>query len=159
MGIKLSKYFLIVILAFLLTGCAAINSTDTDLDETEEQEAFTPPSLAPTAARLRFSDLPVPSGFKLIQDKSFIFQTEGVRVALLKYAGRAKVQDLLDFYKEQMILYNWELLNVVEYDRTVLNFERGKQTCIVTIEPRGIKKIITISLAPKATGSIEEKSK
>ena len=143
---------LILILIFSVAGCAAIKGGD--LSELEEEEGYAPTALAVTA-KLRFSDVPVPAGFKLIQNKSFVFQTEGTRVALLKYSGRAKLQDLVDFYKEQMLLCNWELLNVVEYDRSVLNFERGGQTCIITIGSRGMKKIITISVAPKAKGRIE----
>ncbi|MBU4141215.1 MAG: hypothetical protein KKA80_04905 [Candidatus Omnitrophica bacterium] len=143
---------LIVILVFSVAGCAAIKGGDSS--ELEEEEGYAPTTLAVTA-KLRFHDLPVPRGFKLIQNKSFVFQTEGTRVALLKYSGRSKLQDLVEFYKEQMLFYNWELLNVVEYGKSVLNFERAGQSCIITIEPRGMKKIIIISVAPKAKGSIE----
>ena len=154
MKTSLGKYFLVFILAFFLVGCATTNGgSSSELSELEEG-AFDSTTLAVTA-KLRFDDLPVPAGFKLVQDKSFIFQTEGTRVALLKYAGRAKQQDVLEFYKEQMLLYSWELLNVVEYGKSILNFERAGQSCIVTIEPKGGKQIITISVAPKAKGSIE----
>jgi len=150
---RMVKYFLLLVLVFSLTGCATTGGRD--LAELEGEEDFAPPGLAPTTAKLRFGDLPVPAGFKPIQDRSFIFQAEGVRVALLKYTGRAKVQDLVIFYKEQMLLYNWELLNVVEYGKIILNFERGRQSCIVNIESRGMKKLITISLAPRGGGGIE----
>ncbi len=156
---KLSKYLLILLLALPLAGCATTGSSDSDLIALEEEEAFNPPGLAPTTKKVRFADIAVPSGFKLIKDRSFVFQTEGVRVALLKYVGRAKTQNLLEFYKEQMPLYNWELLNVVEYGRIILNFERGKQSCIINIESRGIKKIVTISVAPKGTSSIGAEKK
>ena len=154
----LGKYFLILLLILPLAGCATTNGEVSDLTAMEEEETFSRPGLSPTAGKVRFADIAVPSGFKIISDRSFTFQTEGVRVALLKYAGRANTQALLEFYKEQMPLYNWELLNLVEYDRIILNFERGKQSCIVTIEPRGIKKVVTISLAPKGnTGIAAEK--
>ena len=141
-------------------GCATTNGKTLSESESEleEEQTYGRTTLAVTA-KLRFDDLPVPVGFKLIQDKSFTFQTEDTRVALLKYSGRAKLQDLLDFYKEQMLLYNWELLNLVEYGKSILNFNRTGQSCIVTIEPRGRKKIITISVAPKAKGSIEAQAK
>ncbi len=148
----LMKFFGVFILAFFLVGCATTN--DTSSSEELEEGAFVGSTLAVTA-KLRFDDLPVPAGFKLVKNKSFIFQTEGTRVALLKYSGRAKQQDVLEFYKEQMLLYSWELLNVVEYGKSILNFERGGQSCIVTIEPKGPKQIVTISVAPKAKGSIE----
>ena len=157
MQINLLKSFLILISIFLLAGCATTNGSSSSELEAEE-ENFAATTLAVTA-KLRFSDLPVPVGFKLIEDKSFVFQAEDTRVALLKYSGRAQLPDVVEFYREQMLFYNWELLNVVEYDRSVLNFERGGQTCIVTIESRGMRKTITISVAPKAKGSIETQAK
>ncbi|MCQ9208326.1 MAG: hypothetical protein NG712_03000, partial [Omnitrophica bacterium] len=99
MRVKLVNLFLIPGLISLLAGCATIKGKGSAGSELEEN--FTATTLA-ASAKARFSDLPVPVGFKLIQDKSFIFQTEDTRVALLKYSGRAKVQDLLEFYKEQM---------------------------------------------------------
>lgn len=149
----LLRFLLILALLFSLAGCAT-TTDDRDSFKFDEEETYTSAGLA-VNPKLRFSDLPVPAGFKLIKDKSFVFQTEQTRVALLKYSGRAKLQDLVDFYKEQMSLYNWQLLNVVEYGKTVLNFERAEQSCIVTIEAGGMKQIISICVAPKSKRGIE----
>ena len=148
------KFLLAVLLVAALSGCATTKSTGSVDAVGDEDEDYASTTL-PVTWDLRFSDVPAPVGFKLIHDRSLVFQTENTRVALLKYAGRAKLPDLVDFYKEQMALYNWELLNIVEYEKSVLNFARSRQTCIVTIEGKGMKKIITISVAPKASGSIE----
>ncbi len=157
MQTSLLKQFLILFLSLLLAGCATTSGKGSS--ELDEEEAFRTTGLLP-AAKLRFSDVPAPAGFKLLQDKSFVFQTDNTRVALLKYSGRAKLQDLVDFYKEQMLLSNWDLLNVVEYGKSVLNFERTGQSCIVSIDSKGMRKVITISVAPKARGSMEtEKEK
>ncbi len=152
MQMGLLKFFLIPILLFSLAGCATTRVRSSSEFEQGETYATTTLALNP---KLRFADLAVPAGFKLIKDKSFVFQTEQTRVALLKYSGRAKLEDLVEFYREQMLLYNWQLLNVVEYGRSVLNFERAEQSCIVTIEAKGMKKIITLSVAPKSKGGIE----
>ena len=150
---NLSKMFLIYILIFCLAGCATTNDKSSSGLKAEE-ESYTTSALA-VRANLRFSDIAVPAGFKLDQNKSFVFQTEETRVALLKYTGRASLEDLITFYQEQMLIYNWELLNIVEYDKSILNFERASQSCIVTIEPRGGKKTITISIAPKSKRSLK----
>ena len=157
---NLFKIYLIVILLMLLSGFGCATTQGRGASELEEEEAFAAAATTlPVTAKLRFSDVPVPAGFKLIQDKSFVFQTQGTRVALLKYVGRAKLEELVVFYKEQMPYYNWELLNVVEYGKSVLNFEREGQSCIVTIESKGRKKIVTLSVAPRAKGSIEIEDK
>lgn len=153
------KTFLIFILLFSLAGCATIKEkVHPESRLAEEEEVYTPITL-PATEKLRFHDIPVPKGFKLVSSKSFIFQTEDTRVALLKYIGRAKLHNIVEFYKEQMSFYNWSLLNVVEYGKSVLNFERRGQTCIVTIESQGLRKAITISVAPKAKGSLEKEPK
>lgn len=156
MQISLFKLLLVFISLFFLAGCATTTGSSSSELKSEE-ETFARSTLA-VNTKLRFDDLPVPRGFKLLEEESYVFQTEETRVALLKYAGRAKLHDLVDFYQEQMLLYNWKLLNVVEYGRSVLNFEQGSQSCIVTIEPRGMKKIVTISVAPKAKASLETKA-
>ncbi len=148
------RNIIVIILLLSFSGCAT--TSEQSSFESESEETHTTSTLAVTA-KLRFPDVPVPVGFKLIEDKSFVFQTENTRVALLKYLGRARQEDLVDFYKEQMLFYNWNLLNMVEYERSILNFERAEQSCIITIEPKGRAKIITISVAPKARGNIGTK--
>jgi hypothetical protein len=49
-----------------------------------------------------------------------------------------------------MPMFNWSLLNVVEYGERLLNFERENETCIVNLMPKGGKVTVTISLGPKS---------
>ena len=128
----------------LLAGCAA--SSGTMKDRT---------AVAPlrTAALLRFADVPVPVGFQFIDNESFAFQNELARVGLLKYAGRAEIDRVVQFYREQMPLYNWTFLNLLEYESRVLNFEKTDQTCIITIGHRGDRAQVTIAVAPKGNSS------
>ncbi len=136
-----------LLLPFFLCGCVA--ATGSRMSPAAEGEENLPAALAVARQELKFDDVPVPAGFKLLLDRSFVFQTEETRVALLKYIGRANLPALINFYKEQMPIYNWALINIVEYEKSVLNFERDKQSCLINIELKGAKKIITISLSPK----------
>jgi hypothetical protein len=72
-----------------------------------------------------------------------------MRVGLLKYEGKASPDQVVNFYKEQMAMYNWNLLNVVEYGQRLLNFDRETETCIISLTPRGNNSVITITLGPK----------
>lgn len=99
---------------------------------------------------LKFSDIPVPVGFKLLADESYSFESYGVRVGLLKYQGKAEMDKVVNFYKEQMEMYNWNLLNAVEYGQRMLNFDRETETCIVNLNPQGRYIISTISIGPKS---------
>lgn len=135
--------FALCILDFM--GCAAISKKDS---------AAQPPALLEPQAILKFGDVPVPVGFKLLAQDSYAFESSGVRVGVLKYQGKASPDQIVNFYKEQMPMYNWNLLNVVEYGERLMNFDRENETCIISLSIKQslIKNnlvTITISLGPK----------
>jgi hypothetical protein len=101
-------------------------------------------------AMIKFSDVPVPSGFKSLPAQSYTFESSGVRVGVLKFQGKAEPDQIVNFYKEQMPMYNWNLLNVVEYGDRLLNFDRENETCVITLLTKGKTVIITVSLGPKS---------
>jgi hypothetical protein len=127
-----------LVLVFL--GCAGV-SKKYDLSKTS--------SLLEPSAILKFNDVPVPAGFKLLSQDSYFFETSGVRVGVLRYNGKANVDQVVNFYKEQMPMYNWNLLNVIEYGDRLLNFERENETCIISLLSRGNSINITVSLGPR----------
>jgi hypothetical protein len=100
-------------------------------------------------ATLKFADLPVPAGFRLLPQNSYSFESSGVRVCVLKYQGKASPDLVMSFYKEQMPMYNWTLLNIVEYGDRMMNFDRDNETCIVNLLPKGKTVLITLSVGPK----------
>lgn len=102
------------------------------------------------ASTLRFDDVPVPSGFIPISDGSFIFQSESLRAGVLKYSGKSSPEAVMLFYKEQMPLYNWQLINLIEYGKKQLNYEKTAQSCIITIEGTKSKSTLIISVGPKS---------
>ncbi len=100
-------------------------------------------------AILKFSDVPVPVGFKLLAQNSFAFESAGVRTCVLRYRGKATPEQVISFYKEQMPMYNWDLLNIIEYGDRLMNFDRQNETCLITLLGKGNSVTITISLGPK----------
>jgi hypothetical protein len=121
---------------FNLFGCAGLKKEKTSTLESQ--------------ALLKFADVPVPTGFKVMAKESYSFESSGVRVGVLKYKGKANIEQVESFYKEQMPMYNWNFLNVVEYGERLLNFDRDNETCIINLLPRGGAVIITISVGPKS---------
>jgi predicted small secreted protein len=141
---------LVVAFSVVLSGCAGLrgmfkgSSTPSKVSKAPEVSAI-----------LKFDDVPVPDGFRFIANESFAFQTQDVRVGLLKYEGKADPDAIVQFYKEQMPLYNWKVVNIIEYGKRLLNFEKDGQSAVVTIEPRGGKVIITIAVSPRSGGETE----
>lgn len=136
------RFIFIILLSFMASGCTGF------IWAKKDQSVSGPPRLEPQM-NMKFGDIPLPAGFKLLSRDSYSFQTEQVRVAVLKYSGRPNADTVLNFYKEQMSIYGWELLNTVEYGRRMLNFDRENETCIITIEPKKFSTEVIISLGPK----------
>ena len=131
---------LLIIGIFIFSGCAGILNKLKGTDSPKPLES---------QIILRFTDIPVPNGFKLISQDSYTFESGGVRVGVLKYKGRGITEQIVSFYKDQMPLYNWSLLNVIGYGEILLNFDRDSESCIVRIIPKGRSITINISLGPK----------
>lgn len=127
-----------VFLSAAILGCASISGKDQAGTSLQAQSI------------LKFSDLPAPSGFKMLAKDSYSFETSGMRVGLLRYQGKATLDQLVNFYKEQMPMYSWTLLNTTEYGDCIMNFERETESCIVSIVPKGDKAVISISFGPKS---------
>ncbi|MFA5145170.1 MAG: hypothetical protein WC723_04110 [Candidatus Omnitrophota bacterium] len=132
-------------------GCADLSNKNDNLSKNSNL-------LEPSAA-LKFNDVPVPMGFKSLPQGSYSFETSGVRVGVLKYQGKANPDQLINFYKEQMPLYNWNLLNIVEYGDRLMNFDRENETCIISLLSKGSTSIITVSLGPKPQQISQKKPK
>ncbi|MDD5097136.1 MAG: hypothetical protein PHU59_01425 [Candidatus Omnitrophica bacterium] len=148
-----SKLFFLSVICFLLTasliGCTTI---------TESKTTAGPGSLSPQTI-LKFTDVPVPVGVKSLPEQSYSFVSSGVRVGVLKYQGKNNPDQIVEFYKEQMPMYNWDLVNIVEYGQRLLNFERENETCIITLQPMNWgNTLIVISLGPKSQ-NVSKKAK
>lgn len=136
-----SRLFLLVLsVVFILYGCTTMSAAD--------KQANAEP-LEPQAI-LKFQDVPIPVGFNLSSRDSYRFENAGIRVGALKYHGKSSLDRVINFYKEQMALYNWSLLNVSEFGETLLNFERDTETCIISVSAKGNSVAISISLGPKS---------
>lgn len=141
MKIKICVLVFLCSCILVLWGCAGISGKGKELQTS---------TLLEPQAMLKFNDVPVPVGFRLLSGDSYSFESAGMRVGLLKYQGKAKIEQVVNFYKEQMPMYNWSLLNVVEYGERLMNFARENETCIVNLSPKGNTIIATISLGPKS---------
>lgn len=139
-----------LLFTLFLTGCTATYSRKSDPTQI--------PSLEP-AALLKFQDIPIPSGFVFTPIESYAFQSANFRAGLLKYKGKASGDQVVSFFKEQMPMYNWHLINIVEHSMRMLSFEKEQETCVITVEEKGNKSEVTLSVAPKSQATIRKADK
>lgn len=132
----------LVLFSFILglTGCSLLP---------KKQKPMTGSAALEPQPLQKFADIPVPANFKLLPLNSYSFESSGVRVCVLKYQGKATPDQVINFYREQMPMYNWNLLNIVEYGDRMLNFDRDNETCVVSLLPKWKSVLITISVGPK----------
>lgn len=148
MKVRKSKFVLFICSIILLSGCATGNS--------DSRSSVSGGSTLEPQTMLKFSDIPVPVGFKTVGDETYCFETSGVRVGLLRYQGKANVDQVVNFYKEQMPMYNWYELNIIEYGQRMLNYDRDSETCNISLLPRGNNVTITIAVGPKSREYIKK---
>lgn len=137
---KYRVIFGLLISVFFIAGCAGLKKGNSSSSS----------GLIEPRMMTKFSDIPVPAGFKALPQLSYSFETSGVRIGLLKYQGKADPEQVVNFYKEQMPMNNWRLLNIIEYGERLLNFDREQETCIITLLSKGKNITITIAIGPKA---------
>ncbi len=145
-------YVFILIIAILgISGCAATGSRRSSGAEM--------PKALEVASLLKFQDVPAPRGFKIIPSDSFIFDNDLTRFGILRYSGRADASTVVRFYRDQMPLYNWRFINLMEFNTRIINFDREDQTCTIIVEPRHLSTLVTVSVAPKAARAATYKVK
>ncbi len=149
---KISKSIFLISACLLITsvflaGCATTETNDLKSSSSGNLK---------TQAILKFSDVPVPVGLKSMPLESYSFESSGVRVGVLKYLGKANPEQVISFYKDQMPMYNWTLVNIIEYGQRLMNFEREGESCIIFMQPKGSSIILTISLGPKSQAPLRK---
>ncbi len=130
------KIILILASLFSLSGCATSGYYYSDEQRLQIADSF------------RFSDLPIPQGFKFIPANSFIYESSKIRVGKMKYYGRAWPNSIVQFYKEYMLENDWEILNIIEGEETLLSFNNNREICIIKFECLQGKGPLVISISP-----------
>jgi hypothetical protein len=112
-------------------------------------QPFTPRQtgpLQPGTASL-FSDIPVPRGFTYEPSKSFSDLGRGYRTGQLLFSGNAAVEDVVQFYKEQMPANSWtEERNLRSSDNVAMYFKKGEERSTITIKAGGVISSTTIKI-------------
>ncbi len=146
MRVKLVLTLLLCSLVVIGVGCSRSTAT-TAANPAEPVEDL--PSGVPISPESRIPDIPVPAGFNFDRDHSFVFQNSRMDVGRMQYIGKAPVEDIAQFYLDEMTQRNWDLLNVTEHGTIMLFFEKPDKSCQVLLSPKGRSIIVQISFFPK----------
>ena len=117
----------LVLVAAILSGCT-------------EQDV-------PDDSTIRFTDIPVPIGFELL-DTSYTVEAETIRTGTLSYEGDGYPLHVERFYKKVMPELDWELYktDAPNKESRYLFFRKDKGICVVHIYKQMRKTYINIEL-------------
>ena len=139
-GVKMSPWLKVITVRFCPKGCwhlilagtlvlaAVIGCARTP--EAEKSEMIPTP-----AATYRFEDVPIPRSVAIEKKESFIYESEAIKTGILVYVGKAKVAELANFFKENMVNHGWKLVSNFERDDALLNFSKPGWGCVISILP------------------------
>ncbi len=128
----------------LSIGCAELTkSTKTEEPKAkgEKVEMFSP-------KYSEFKDVMIPPEMELDRDESVVYESHRLRMGVLYYSGRAKMPEVVDFFKKNMKKDGWELLNSFQHKTYILNFLKGDRNCIIIVEKKGTKTNVQIWMGP-----------
>ena len=85
--------------------------------------------------RAPISDLPVPMGFRILEDESEDAYTGRRRLYVRHvYEGSGEPFAVRNFYRDRMPQYKWQLVNTVHFAGThSMVFQKGQESCTVAI--------------------------
>ncbi|MBN1942986.1 MAG: hypothetical protein JW849_06795 [Phycisphaerae bacterium] len=105
-----------------------------------------------TQARTHVSDVPVPTGFDLVEKRSRSYQNQtGLRWVDYLYKGPGDKFDVIRFYEKQMTTYHWNpQTQQTAQGQTSLDFEKEHERCRITVSGGGAlaSTYIHVSITP-----------
>ena len=118
-----------------------------------EQNVKEEPAIAAkveNAANFKFEDLPIPNNLNIINDDSFVYETDNYRTGIIKYQGKDNFKNVGNFFKGELPKYSWDLVNSIEFKEVMqLVFEKPGWVNVIYIEQNGSNVIVTITIGPK----------
>ena len=119
-----------------------------------DRHGMSPDAVLVASPRPYEQDIPLPEGFRLVDQSSEDWTGGSVRYVRHRYRGRTDAFAVRGFYREQMPLVRWTPVsdgNV--HGRCTMRFERGAESCTIVIEEdasrlsRGVTVDVTITPA------------
>jgi hypothetical protein len=126
---------------FVMAGCASTP----DGGESADSEAGFSEVAHP------FTDVPIPTGFNADRSKSFVYESGSgsIKVGRLYYSGWHGSQDVVNYYQNAMINKGWKMVNAMEHDGMILNYEKKTRVCTVIVTDALLKTHLEIQVGPK----------
>ena len=151
---RLKSIIALLACVLLVAGCSTLGSSKKAGETGESGENLV--TGIPLAPDFRIADIPIPADFEFDRDHSFVFQNSQMDVGRIQYIGKAPIEEVAQFYLDEMAQYNWTLLSVTEHGTITLFFEKPGKSSQVVLSKKGRGTLVYVSFFPKPTKSQAE---
>ncbi|MFH1746701.1 MAG: hypothetical protein ABIG44_06605 [Planctomycetota bacterium] len=143
--------YLLATLALCLTLGACASSSTVSGPRATEREAS-----ASAVQHPMLVGIPLPSGFQMVEDRSYGRMSGQLRYASCEFEGNLSPTSVNRFYKEYMSSAGFTLRQE-RFDRGlyVMDFDSSAEQSTVRIARRKFKTVLTIDVGPTPKGSAE----
>ena len=144
---------LLIVMSFVVSGCAYFNKGGT-----KDESASAPKYEQLNQTYYGFPDIPVPKELRLINEKSFVYETTNPRAGVLVLRGNVDLQSLENYFKINMIKNGWKFINSFKFKEVALNFAKEDKTCNIKMSRDSFDAEIEIWVGPSASMATQPSS-
>jgi uncharacterized lipoprotein YajG len=126
------KILVLVTLLALFAGCASMQSSSSTSPEsdTNAQANYQEPDYY-----LDFDDIMIPKEIDYNAKESYKLDNAKFRASIMRFSGRVKVTELIQYFLNNMTKDNWTLVSNNKASTIhVLNFEKFNKSCVIQVE-------------------------
>ncbi len=123
---KITVTALVVFTLLLNTSCTKTISESPAETEKEKE----------TTILYLFEDVPVPQGFKIDREKSFVYRSGNKKSGILYLVGGIPPSSVKKFYMDNLPAYGWKLLNLFDWKGIFMNFIKKGWLLNIEITPK-----------------------
>lgn len=102
-----------------------------------------------------FDDILIPRELDFKTDESYTLDNKKFRVGIMRFTGRVVIQDLIQFFVNNMAKDNWERTAAVKGKISVLSFEKFNKSCVIQIDDSFARATVTVIAVENKDGSSE----
>ena len=135
----------VLLAASVLSGCSTFGTTS-GKDDTSK-----PKTDLPNQAFYGFPDVPVPKELTFAPNKSFVYETQSMKVGVLVLSGNVELQSLEDYFKVNMPKNGWRFVNNFRFRGDIaMNFTKDDKTANIKMSRDSFTAEVEIWVGPAA---------
>jgi hypothetical protein len=129
--------------ASVLSGCSSFGTWSGKDDSSKSKSDL------PNQAFYGFPDIPVPTELTYSQDKSFIYETQSMKVGVLVLTGNVDLASTEDYFKVNMVKNGWRFINSFKFKGDIAsNYAKDDKTANIKMYRDSFSTVVEIWVGP-----------